>query len=423
MPEGAFRILNWNIGGAKYLQLKSRHAHKRREGVARPLDSESREHFQASLNDALTSLLNQAKPSIVTLQEVVQSSEDGTSETIEDVLNVKHSRFDVGELHYNYFPRWLVDTRHHHHQGKWRKVRELGGWKGTPEPFFAQGNAILVREDVAVYGVWDLPCAGQAHDGGANRDQESGAQETSEAQLIENVALQPGLYFGNRDTEPREAMVAHVVLDDLVDWDGHRNPLGDPLDIMVINLHLTTLTMEREGIPRIDEEAARVRLRELDIVLNQIVSPYNRWRRECYPIRGDHVPPRPGWDTHKRHHPIWVIAGDFNFTPESLEYDAMLRSNFMDLINPAERASPTHRQHTKASGAGNTPTHTLDYIFAGPRFAAIDPAFADDYTKNNGVGSQYRVSDHYPLVYDIPIRVGEAIACRKCEGGKEQSTA
>jgi endonuclease/exonuclease/phosphatase family metal-dependent hydrolase len=162
--------------------------------------------------------------------------------------------------------------------------------------------------------------------------------------------------------------------------------------------------MEREGVPAIDEEAAQIRLRQLDIVLNGIVSRYNRWRRENYPVRDqDPAEARAKKITRDdRHPPLWIIAGDFNFTPDSVEYMTLVRNGFIDLI-PSD--NPSHRVGTKASGLGNKPTLTNDYVFAGPRFEAIDPRVAED-----GIGSNHvevneatRVSDHFPLIIEVPI--------------------
>jgi endonuclease/exonuclease/phosphatase family metal-dependent hydrolase len=180
-----------------------------------------------------------------------------------------------------------------------------------------------------------------------------------------------------------------------------------PLDVFIVNLHLTTLVAEREGIPDIDEEASQTRLRQLDIVLNGIVSRYNRWRKDGYKIRGKAPALRKGKDTDKRYPPIWVITGDFNFTPESVEYQTMVRRGFIDMMPKRARHQVPHHQPTKAPGIGNDPTITLDYLFAGPRFEAIDPSYNEDHIGNNRVDTDeiVRVSDHYPLIVDLPIRL------------------
>ena len=55
--------------------------------------------------------------------------------------------------------------------------------------------------------------------------------------------MDSGLYFGDRNTEPRAALVSHFIYDS-----GPSTGDPKPLDIFVVNLHLTTLMMEREGV-------------------------------------------------------------------------------------------------------------------------------------------------------------------------------
>jgi len=59
-------------------------------------------------------------------------------------------------------------------------------------------------------------------------------------------------------------MIAHLVLGSLRGDSGVLQ-LQYPLDVFVINLHLTTLMGEREGIPQVDEEATRKRLAQLEV--------------------------------------------------------------------------------------------------------------------------------------------------------------
>jgi endonuclease/exonuclease/phosphatase family metal-dependent hydrolase len=166
------------------------------------------------------------------------------------------------------------------------------------------------------------------------------------------------------------------------------------------------VVIEREGVPSIDEEASQTRMRQLDTMLNGIVSRYNTWRKEGYRWKKESkkateskvIRPR----TTDRHTPIWIIAGDFNFTPESLEYLAMVRRGFIDMIS-------NHTVGTKTSGLGETPTLTVDYVFAGPRFEAIDPKLAAESADANHVEvtDDTRVSDHFPIIVSVPIELPE----------------
>ena len=65
----------------------------------------------------------------------------------------------------------------------------------------------------------------------------------------------------------------------------------------------------------------------------------------------------------------------------------------------------------------------MDYVFAGPRFEAIDPVYADEYADLHPGGSKVldnsvrrrHVSDHWPLLVDIPIRITDPIPRDKAD--------
>ena len=341
-----FTILNWNVAGAKYLETP-----QPRRGV-----------IKEDLNNELKRLIKQRSPHIVTLQEIVQYEEGGKRRNFIDPIKG-----------YYYHPFPLIDTESLSVRAKWNKLEKCGGWsKGT---YFAQGNAFLFKEDLQHQPVWALPKHGK-HKPEVKRDN-----------YVENVHLDSGLYFGNRDTEPRAALVAHFVY----------NPAktNKPLDIFVINVHLTTLMMEREGVPEIDKKAMKIRLSQLDIIFEGIVSRYNLWRQQKYHERGK---PKKWekWEQKNRYNPVWILGGDFNFTPESLEYHTIADLNFIDVIGRKGGG-------TKASGWGKPATLTLDYIFAGPKYIALDPLIELINTNANHVHHDINVSDHRPMTATIPI--------------------
>jgi hypothetical protein len=375
--SGDIKILNWNIGGAKYLELPSA---SNLEGSE---DNGSREEFREKLNESLRSEIQRHDPQVLTLQEVVEYQADGHVQDRDSVIDPPKD--------YHYFPFMLIDTLRHSHQGKWNKVRKAGGWPDNA--FFAQGNAILVKKDLPLFPLWSLPALHQDH----RKWVKEPPRRTSDAPglgCMEVVALESGLYFGDRNTEPRAGLVIHLVLSKVGD-----NELPMPLDVFVVNLHLTTLMLEREGIPAVDELASQTRMRQLDNILNGVVSRYNEWRAQKFVIRGEHIPPldKDGRkETHRRLSPIWIIAGDFNFIPESIEHATLDRRGFISMVEG----------RTKAKGVGNPPSLTVDYVFAGPRFEAIDPDVAVKYKNDlNGVDfdKTTRVSDHYPLFASVPF--------------------
>ncbi len=408
---GSLVVLNWNIGGAKYLDSNS--------GLL--TDKDTREWYRKRLNKQLKNLLTDdgvhPRPDIVTLQEVVEyrACDDRKIQRVIDPVPG-----------YEYFFTRLIDTDRHSHQGKWRGTREKGKWYCFPEEpkrfdcavdqarvtpckndkhnckkvYFAQGNAILVRTDFPRYPVWELPLVTEAK---ARQEEESARTGLSKSwrgtqaecsSCVEVVQLECGLYFGDRNTEPRAALVTHVVLPEL-----GGEGIKCPLDLFVVNLHLTTLMGEREGVPDIDEEAAKTRMRQLNLVLNDTVSRYNLWRKNIYRLRSNgktdedlKKDPR-----HQRCNPVWIIAGDFNCTPESLEYQTLVRRGFVDMM------PKINGEHvlTKSRGLHRPAEISLDYVFAGPRFEAISPS---DVGQTSRVLHELDASDHKPLLVEIPIR-------------------
>jgi endonuclease/exonuclease/phosphatase family metal-dependent hydrolase len=355
-----FTILNWNIGGAKFLEEKTR---------------AQRQKTRLTLNDALKRLIasRETAPDIVTLQEIVRYQEPDDVE-IQDLLDPIDG--------YRYLPFTLISTNLVSSRAKWNKVLDKSDWHKSS--YFAQGNAFLVKKDSPVFPVWDLS------------DLRQPCPATDRDHFVEHVHLDSGLYFGDRNTEPRAALVLHFIY-------GHESPDGTmrPVDIFVVNLHLTTLMMEREGVPEIDTLATRTRLGQLEIVFNGIVSRYNSWRQEDYPERRRQREPTAQEDL-VRHSPLWILAGDFNFTEESEEYMYIKKSNFIDTVLPIQRES-AWGNGTKAKGVGKDPTLTLDYIFAGPKFVSLDRVLWEKGIANNRVihDHVYRASDHYPVYSKI----------------------
>jgi endonuclease/exonuclease/phosphatase family metal-dependent hydrolase len=358
-----FTVLNWNIGGAKFLEEKK----------------DAREVTRSQINHALRTILTDRamgpQPDVVTLQEIVQYKEPGDQEMKEILDEIPG---------YSYFPFKLIDSKILSSKAKWNKVAKGGDW--PPGTSFAQGNGFLIKDDAPHFPVWDLSDLGQPRPG--TEDQKD---------LIEHVHLESGLYFGDRDTEPRAALVAHFIYDpkDL-------KVEKKPLDIFVVNLHLTTLAMEREGVPEIDMLAVKKRQVQLDVVFNGVVSRYNSWRQGGYLQRGNQ-PELKSHETNKRHAPVWIIAGDYNFTEESAEYAYIKSMNFIDTVPTLEQKNTAGWGHgTKASGVGQPPTLTLDYIFAGPRFISLHPAIS--LHQNRVIHDpEVRASDHYPLLSSMNL--------------------
>jgi len=348
------RVINWNIGGAKYFE--------------EPNDNKRRQ-FKNELNKGLKDLIRRnQKPDVITLQEIVEYKMPQET-SITPILDIPKG--------YSYCQTILIDSIRHPYVSKWWKIIKTTDW---PEgSYFGQGNAILWKTDFLHFPVWEVPTLKTKPDGKTH---------------IEEVILMSGLYFGDRNTEPRAALVAHF----MIVKDDKNKELKHPLDVFIVNLHLTTLMGEREGIPELDEKASKLRLHQLEIITNGIVSRYNLWRKSGYSFRGEKRTSEKDEDF-KRYSPIWIICGDFNFTPESVEHARMDKLNFIDV----------HTQRgtgTKGKGMGKRAKATLtcDYIFAGPKFISLDPSIMEVSIRSNPAPDYtIHVSDHYPLIASIPL--------------------
>jgi endonuclease/exonuclease/phosphatase family metal-dependent hydrolase len=375
MPDPEIKIANWNVGGAKYFELPSSSKPRTYEPG---MKIKCREEYKDGLMTAIEFLKKAHNPDIITLQEIARYSLDGNPHNVVELFD------DVSG--YQYVPFTLIDTSQFSARPKWDKVRSSGKWAVNPRPYFAQGNGFFIKNTCLHFPLWALPKANTDH----NKFPDNIGPDGEHLVRIERVDLHTGLYFGERNTEPRVALVLHLVL-----------PANKkPLDIFIINVHLTTLRQEREGIPDIDEEASIIRQKQLSVILDGIVSRYNMWRSNGYKM-GDRkiiIDKKFEMTNPKgRHNPIWVIAGDLNFTRQSAEYTYLKRRNFMDLI-PGDSA-------TKSSGLGKNPTLAVDYIFAGPRFHAFDPYLVKPELEKNKVivNDYFKISDHYPQVANVPL--------------------
>ncbi|MCP4367138.1 MAG: hypothetical protein GY797_03330 [Deltaproteobacteria bacterium] len=390
-------ILNWNIGGAKVLESKTK---------------DVRNDVMKQINEDLAMLIDEKRPDIITLQEVVAFKEPSDTGVIniiqEDIIN---------KLGYKCFFFPLINSLGFSSQAKWKKIASECGWDYNT--YFVQGNAMLFRNDAPLFPFWDLSRPEQKSPGlrlstilkqqeiNPVPDLQQEVGKNQQNYLIEHIHLEDGVYFGDRNTEPRAALIAHMIFNSPILTD------SKPIDIFIINVHLVTIMKERVGIPATDSNASQLRLKQLEIIFDGIISRYNSWFDDGFPQRGKNVPEEEG-ETFERHQPVWLLCGDFNFTENSIEHEYIMRRNFIDTTPQSKREKQTEpdptgkpgvieHNGTKAKGAGNPATLTLDYIFAGPKFVAFDPIFTEAKMLNNTVEYSITSSDHYPIISKIPM--------------------
>lgn len=325
------RIANWNVGGAKFLKLTSG----------------EREVFRNTLTLAISDFCTKWQPDVICLQEITRFQSAGQQAV--DLI--------VAPPGYYYTMAPLVDTERHSHPVRWQQYKKAGHWKD--DDYIAQGSGFLWKKELKHDSLWEF---------GEGRS-------TAKIQF-ETVPIETGLFTGDRDTEPRCAIVSHFL------WDA---PNGQIRDVYIVNLHLSTLNGERDGRERIDRLGSEVRLGQLNTVLHGIVSRHVVWSQM--------IDER---STSRR--PVWLLCGDFNSAPDSAEIQTVCQAGFHDL-------HPNKGLGNKARGLGNNPSHTVDYILVNyQEFDQIQKVLFDkEINKNPEPDLNFRISDHFPIIATIPL--------------------
>ncbi len=317
-------MASWNMDGVSFLKT----------------DPKERDHLKAMITRQLQeNCLQKHQPDFLAVQEIVRYEQDGA---VRELVEPPEG--------YCYSSCISIDTVSQNNPLKWQPIRKAGKW--SPEAYLGQGNGLLWRKEIPHCSIWDC------------RGDKAGCGGTI---LQEIIRIDTGLFIGNRDTEPRLAVVSHFI---------HRKR-----HLFIVNLHLTTLLREREGFPDRDSLGSDIRDRQLDIVLNGIVSRFNRWREEQCALNNP------------EERPVWFLAGDFNATENSPEIAKMKRLNFVDLC-------PDKGSGTKRGKRGGSAALTLDYIFAGPAYYAFDPHSVIRHLEETSRPplDDITVSDHYPII-------------------------
>lgn len=319
-------IASWNIAGASILTVS--------EAI--------REEKHNLYNRQINALIKKSNPDIVLLQEVVRY--ETKSGTVREIIDCPEG--------YYYLASTTIDTIKNAYPPKWNKIRRKGQWgKNT---YIGVGLGILWKKNIKHSSLWSTKL----------KHLKTGPQLEKE-----EVRIETGLFTGNRDTEPRMAVVSHF------------NILKH--DVYIINLHLTTLKGEREGFPERDLQGSIIRQEQINTVLNGIVSRLNHDQHQLT----NHFK--------KKQQPgIWIIGGDFNATPESPEITKIQQMNFTRLCNdtPTKRSKKTIK-----------PIIKVDYFFAGPCHYAFDPNILSQNKKNYSIDYELNISDHYPIIARFPV--------------------
>jgi len=329
-------IASWNLAGTSFLKVPEKKRLKKRQ----------------LYNQQIKQLIEQTQPDIILLQEVIRFGQKNNNHNDEQVNEL----FDTPDGYY-YQVSISIDTLQNCYPPLWDKIRKAGEWDKTT--YLGHGLGILWRKELLHSSIWAI-----------TKDQLVSGPELEK----ETVRFETGLFSGNRDTEPRMAVVAHF----------NQNSK----DIFIVNFHLTTLKGEREGFPEKDQDGSQIRQKQIDIILNGIVSRLNTDRHQH--TKRLNKKPKPG---------LWLLGGDLNSTIQSAEALKLNQRNFSRLCSDL----PTKRPTKKINGDKGAKIK-VDYLFAGPLYYACQPNEVSQSNKTYQVLYNLDISDHYPIVAHFPLQ-------------------
>ena len=371
-------IMSWNMAGAKLFE----HLDSKPYPVAGSYTAAFRKTWEDSISVWLglpdQNRPDQDQPDIILLQECIgfedmSASPSGRWQTGSAILREIFSDYQCF-----FFP--AVTSHNNPHPGKWNRYTEKGDVTNYIPTYVdvQQGYGICTRKGISSRKLW-VPWADPE-----NVRPDADLVDTDCVSCFEPISITTGLYLGQRDTEPRLVIMGRAKFESA----------GESRYLNYLNIHLNTLRGEREGNVRLNRRAGASRLRQIELILDNIVSAYQETTRYRIPA-----------GTKQSQRDIWVIGGDFNTTPDSEEIRLIRQAGFIDTIpdKRIEDANPDSLFHNRPGSKwsmhdSKTPAINVDYIFCGLEqftFAADglnttgsrrpfrpcfdDPAFASDH--------------------------------------------
>jgi len=378
-------VMSWNIAGAKMFNH-----------LDYPPDHAASSYVEAYYNawrqivrDLLPTSADGSKyPDIILLQECIgfrdtRAEPSGRWESGKRILQQIFRGYECF-----FFP--ALSSRTHLHPGKWKKF-QLGSIRNfIPDYVEAQqGYGICIRDPSALRKLW------VQEEDKSQMSRHSDLPGSDFELCFEVVNAVPGLYLGSRDTEPRLMVMGRIKMG---------SPETVERYVNLVNVHLTTLRGERTGIPSINREAQNMRLQQIDLLVNRIVSAYQGADK--------HRIPRPKGEQGKED--IWILGGDFNALPGSREIKELREAGFIDGHDASKRKiiDPGGSHHdlpgTKWSleDPGRRPI-VVDYIFCGLEHTSFSPGQVDISDSQSPFRPQFAgtdlASDHAVLFASFKI--------------------
>lgn len=341
------KVMSWNIAGAKV--LKKLNTEESSTNVASDYINE----YNRVWRNAILGRGKNKMPDVILLQECIGFSDTRSPEEREikwvDGAKILSEIFSG----YETFFFASLSSISQPHPRRWDKMR-----KGKEEEYLPeyvevkQGYGICIKKPELLKRLWPvmLPVSTEKQRKQEGKkepvvkyDDHVGPSDYNLA--FQAIPISTGLYLGTRDTEPRLAVLGRMKIENSNKY------------LNFLNLHLTTLNGEREGKIKVNRKASQIRLNQLDLVLDFIISAYQE--AGSYRIHSGKT------------EDIWIIGGDFNATPESQEIELIKSVGFID-GNPNKQLNAPEIEHldgkegTKWSIRNEElPPTTLDYIFCG----------------------------------------------------------
>lgn len=332
--------MSWNLAGAKLLE----HLDPPPGPAAGSYITAFREAWDGGVGSWLAATQGEG-PDIMLLQECIG---------FDDLSSVPTGRWQPGgSILERIFPGYecfffpSVTSHNNPHPGKWKRY-ENGGEVAAciPDDVDAQqGYGICIRKGLGSRTIW-IPYRDPS-DVSADADLPGAGCHA----CFESIGFTPGLYLGSRDTEPRAVLMGRTRLESG----------GETRYLNYLNVHLNTLIGEREGSIRLNRMASSSRLRQIDLILDNVVSAYQEARQYKMPV-----------SITGGKEDIWVIGGDFNASYDAEEIEHIRRMGFVDAvpdkrIHDADVDSPYHNQAGTKWSLQNAgiPAVVLDHIFCG----------------------------------------------------------
>ena len=344
-------VLTWNIAGAKMFN-----------NLNYPPDNAALAYVEAYSNawkQAVRDLLPKTPqgpkyPDIILLQECIGFKDKRTepSSRWESGKRILQQIFRGYECFF--FP--ALSSRIHPHPGKWQKFK-LGNIRNfIPDYVEAQqGYGICIRDPSTLRKLW-VDEEDQSHMSSHNDLPGSNFEL-----CFEVINSAPGLYLGNRDTEPRLMVMGRLKIG---------SPKTVERYVNFVNVHLTTLKGEREGIKTKNDSARDIRLKQLDLLLNYGVSAYQETKKY-------RVPRNP------KKEDIWILGGDFNAKEDSEEVK-LLQKEFVDgnldkrIVDNNTDSPYSDLPGTKWSSTDSDKVPVVvDYILCGLKLTSFSPKQID----------------------------------------------